>query len=176
MLFFYLLEPPIINGFVQSAGQNVQLTADLGYTALLIQEALGLGQQFNGQPVALPPLDGLEKSSCSALTVTFATTLDRGDWNPKGFDNISLAGGSVDNQLSRKKPEAGQIIGRMGKDWQVTVEINHLILSPLKGQFRCDVSGSGRKQWKLNLGHAEDFPMVKNLDQAKNYIPINPTL
>jgi hypothetical protein len=60
----------------------------------------------------------------------------------------------VHDELSREEPKTGKIGGRMGQDRKVPVEIDELVLLPVKRQFRVDVRDPLWKQRQLDLWRA----------------------
>ena len=95
--------------------------------------------------MALSARGRLEKCAGAPLAIQPRAPLDRRERHSKGLDDVSLAGGAIDDELRGKKAKAGQILGAVGEHRQMAIEVNHLVRLSLEGQFRVD---GGRANWK----------------------------
>jgi hypothetical protein len=138
---------------VQCAGQDVQLPTDLRHPLALIQQPLRFGQPFGRQPMTMPTRRRLEKGGRPALPIQATAALDGPDRHAKGFDDLALGGGAVDNELRSEQAEAAHVLGAMCENGQVAVEIHHLLVALLKRQLLIDGGGADWKQRQLDLWH-----------------------
>lgn len=76
-----------------------------------------------------------KKPRRALLAEHLAVTLHRRERHPKGRDDLRLGSASIVNQLAGEKAEGSQILLFMHKHRQVPVEIDHLSIALLEGEF-----------------------------------------
>jgi len=99
--------------------------------------------------------------------VTLDAALHRAARHPEGAGDLDLRRGAVDDELRGEKPEARQIVGGVGEDRQVAVEINRLPVAALAGQRAVDRGLIGREHGQLHLGHDARVPCHPALGPAR---------
>src|SRR5512143_4149403 len=99
--------------------------------------------------MALPAHRWLEKGTGASLSIKPTAPLDRRQRHAKRSNNLSLAGRAIHDELRGEKSKTSQVLDSVREDRQMAIEVNHLILPPLKGQFRVDGGSTGRKHRQL---------------------------
>src|SRR6266536_5909058 len=109
----------------------------------------------------------LEKCAGTPFPIKTTAPLNGRQRHPKGLNDLSLGGGSIDNELGGEKPKAAQIVNGMREHGQMPIEINHLVVATLKSKFRRNGGGPGRKYGQLKLWHAKNFPSASRSSKPK---------
>lgn len=142
---------------MQRAGQEVELRADLRHALALIQQPLHFDQPLGRQPRAFPAGRRHEESLGAARPIGSAVAFDGGERHAEGFGDLPLRGRAVDDELGGEEAETGQVVGAMGEDGQVAVEINDLIVPARERQLSRDGGRADGKQRQLDLRHGRIF-------------------
>jgi len=99
--------------------------------------------------------------------VTLDAALHRAARHSEGAGDLALRRGAFDDELRGEKPEARQIVGDVGENRQMAVEINRLAVAAPAGQRVVDRRRIGREHGQLHLGHRASVPRRPALCSAQ---------
>ena len=103
-----------------------------------IEQCLRLGQPLPRQLVAVARGRWRKKCLRSGLPILFYVALYRSQRHPEGPHDLALGRRAVDDELAGEQPETPQILRLVGEDRQMAVKVDHLGITALESQFRCD--------------------------------------
>ena len=151
--FFYGVQAPGADRFMQRVGRHAAGAAHLGHAVALVQQRLHPLAQRGGEHRGPAPPRRAKESGRALLAVQLAITFHGDRRHAERPDDVAGPHGSLLEQLAGEQPEAFQVVLGVGKDRQMAVEVDDLAVLALYGEVVGEGSQPGGEQGQLQLRH-----------------------
>ena len=138
---------------MQGVGQHAETLSDGRHFHAFIEQGLGLGEEFIGEPVTLARRGRTEKRGRTFHAQFFAGPLHGDERDAECLGNLALRRAAVGDELAGEKAERSDVFGRMRENRKVAIEVTDLSVTLLESQFVGDGGAAGREDGKLDLRH-----------------------
>ena len=118
---------------MQGVGKDTKALADGGDFQAFIEQGLSLNEEFGGELASLTRRRGAEERAGTIQPKFFTGPLYGDERDAKSLGNLALRGTAVGDELTGEKPERCDVVGGMGEDGKVAVEIIDLPVTLLEG-------------------------------------------
>ncbi len=123
------------------------------YRQPFIEQSLGLDQHRRGEHRRSAPSRRGIKPFRALVSITLHSAFDTDCGYPDGAHNLHLFGVAVDTKLGRDEAKSSHIVLGVDKHRHVPVEVGHLTVFSLKGQFPVNVLHPVGEKRQVHLRH-----------------------